>query len=197
MNPNLEFLTFLGGAWEYPNTMNVPSFSRFRSDTPAPFPSGEKVSYSEIQKSGLQEHYIRIIHKLIAQGEVTKAQVDGWLRRAASGDRAEGRKVRDELEATQPAPVAAATSTSGGTGAATPRGGGATGTRRGRAEKLLTLVSKGNHKEAVKTAKTYDLSPTKVAQTALRPGQSAEAHTVRAPTKVASKLITTGYWATQ
>ena len=184
--------------------MNVPSFSRFRSGTPAPFSSGESVSYSELQKSGLQEHYIRILHKLITKGEVTKAQVDRWLQRAASKDRTEGRRVRDELEATQPAPAvpaasSAASSSAGGTRVArtAARGSGATGTRRGRAEKLLTLVSKGNHKEAVKAARTYDLSPTQVAQTALRPGQSAEAHTVKAPTKVASKLITTGYWATQ
>ena len=183
--------------------MNVPSFSRFRSGTPAPFPSGESVSYNEVQKSGLQEHYIRIIHRLVTKGEVDKAQVDRWLKRAASQDRAEGRKVRDELEATQPVPIASAapssassTSTSGSTARTTARGA-FTGAKRGRAEKLLTLVSKGNHKEAVKAARTYDLSPTQVSQAALRPGQSAEAHTVKAPTKVASKLITTGYWATQ
>ena len=107
--------------------------------------------------------------------------------------------MRDELEATQPAPVmaAAALTPSGARAARTTPRGSATGTRRGRAEKLLTLVSKGNHKEAVKAAKMYDLSPTQVAETALRPGQSAEAHVVKAPTKVASKLITTGYWATQ
>ncbi len=186
--------------------MNVPSFSRFRSGTPAPFPSGESVSYSEVQKSGLQEHYIRIIHKLVTKGEVDKAQVNRWLKRAASEDRAESRKVRDELEATQPAPVvsaapssASSTSPSGGarTTRATTRGSTFTGAKRGRAEKLLTLVSKGNHKEAVKAAQTYALSPTQVSQAALRPGQSAEAHTVKAPSKVASKLITTGYWATQ
>ena len=184
--------------------MNVPSFSRFRSGTPAPFPSGESVSYNEVQKSGLQEHYIRIIHKLVTKGEVDKAQVNRWLKRAASEDRAESRKVRDELEATQPAPAApsSASSTSAAFGSArttraTTRGSTFTGAKRGRAEKLLTLVSKGNHKEAVKAAQTYQLSPTQVSQTALRPGQSAEAHTVKAPTKVASKLITTGYWATQ
>ena len=163
------------------------------------------MSYNEVQKSGLQEHYIRIIHKLITKGEVNKAQVDRWLKRAASQDRAESRKVRDELEATQPAPVASSApssassaSTSGGARTArTAVRGTFTGAKRGRAEKLLTLVSKGNHKEAVKAARTYDLSPTQVSQAALRPGQSAEAHTVKAPTKVASKLITTGYWATQ
>ncbi len=163
--------------------MNVPSFSRFRSGTPAPFASGEQVTYSELQKSGLQEHYIRIIHKLISKGEVTKKQVNQWLGQAASKDRAVGRKVRDELEATQPAPATPSTPSPFKSGAAK---AAPSAKKRNRAEKLLTLVSKGNHKEAVKAAQTYDLAPTQVSQTALRPGQSAEAHVVKAPTKVAS-----------
>ncbi len=182
--------------------MNMPSFSRFRSGTALSYPSGQSVTYSEMEKSGLQEHYIRILHKLISKGEVDKAQVNTWLSRAASKDRAEGRKVRDELEATQPAPAipTPAAKAPGTLRSGQNRSGArstATGTKRGRAEKLLTLVSKGNHKEAVKAARTYDLSPTQVAEAALRPGQSTEAHVVKAPTKVASKLITTGYWATQ
>ena len=170
--------------------MNVPSFSRFRSGTPAPFESGGQVTYSELQKSGLQEHYIRIIHKLITKGEVNKKQVTKWLGQAASKDRAVGRKVRDELEATQPAALTTPSPFKSGAAKAAP-------SKRRGAEKLLTLVSKGNHKEALKAAQSYDLSPAPVAETALRPGQSAEAHIVKAPTNVASKLITTGYWATQ
>ena len=183
--------------------MTASSFSRFRSGTPAKFASGEQISYSELYKSGLQEHYLRIIYKLVTEDKVSKAQVQRWLERAASKDRAEGRKVRVELEATQPASVAAPTSTSSSTAlrAGSGRSGNAQSAsatkKRGRSEKLLTLVSKGNHKEALKAAKSYDLSPTQVAQAALRPGQSAEAHTVQAPTSVASKLITTGYWATR
>ena len=149
------------------------------------------MSYSELRKSNLQEHYLRIIYKLITEGEVKKAQVQRWLERAASEDRADVRKVRAELEATQPAPAATPEISK-------PKTTSTENTKkRGRSEKLLTLVSKGNHKEALKAAQSYDLSPTQVAQTALRPGQSAEAHTVKAPSKVASKLITTGYWATR
>ena len=182
--------------------MTAPSFSRFRSGTPAKFASGEQISYSELHKSGLQEHYLRIIYKLVTEDKVSKAQVQRWLERAASKDRTDSRKVRTELEATQPASVAAPTSTpSKATATGSSRSGSSRSApatkKRGRSEKLLTLVSKGNHKEALKAAKNYDLSPTQVAQAALRPGQSAEAHTVQAPTSVASKLITTGYWATR
>ena len=169
---------------------NVPSFSRFRSGTPVRFPSGEQMTYSKLKESGLQEHYIRIVYGLITKEEVKKAQVERWLTQAASKDRAVGRQVRVELEARQPKPVIPAQPTSKLTDKVSL-------TRKRKSEKLLTLVSKGNHKEALKAAHDYNLSPIQIAEAALRPGQSADAHTVQAAPSVASKLITTGYWATQ
>lgn len=165
--------------------MATPNFSQFRSGTPIILSSGEAVSYSELREGGLQEFYVRIVHQLAFQGEVTRSQVDDWLRRAAAKDRHTARAVRAELEALQSTPVAAQT-----TLAEPVR-------KRKQLEKTFTLVSRGDHKQALRTAESYGLKPTPVPTAALRPGQSADAHTVRASSGIASKLITTGQWKTE
>ncbi|CAA9227890.1 MAG: hypothetical protein AVDCRST_MAG93-757 [uncultured Chloroflexia bacterium] len=148
-------------------------------------PSGEAVSYSELRGAGLQEFYIRIVHQSALRGKVTRSQVDDWLGRAASRDRHTARAVRAELEALQPTPVAA------------PSPPAEPVRKRQQREKTFTLVSSGDHKQAIRTAERYGLRPTPVPTAALRPGQSPDAHTVRAQSGVASKLITTGQWKTE
>ena len=165
--------------------MATPNFSQFRSGTPVTLPSGKAVSYSELRGAGLQEFYIRIVHQLALKGEMTRSQVDDWLRRAAAKDRHTARAVRAELEARQPTPIAVPS-----TGAEPVR-------KQKQNERTFTLVSSGDHKQAIRTAERYGLRPAPVPTAALRPGQSPDAHTVRATSGIASKLITTGQWKTQ
>lgn len=175
-----------------PTPTASPNFSQFRSGTPVVLPSGERVLYRDLQGSGLQDFYIRIIHELVRTGEVTKQQVNDWRTRAGSKDRRVAQAVRAELEARRPPPTAPAPvqAPSPRTGVKKARGG------RTETEKLFSLVSSGDHKQAVKLAQSYGLTPTLIPETALRPGQSADAHTVRAPESAASKLITSGQWKT-
>lgn len=165
--------------------MATPNFSQFRSGTPVTLPSGETVSYGELRDAGLQEYYVRIIHELAIRGEVTRHQVDSWLKRAVSKDRHTARMVRAELEALHPTPTPAPT-----TSAEPIR-------KRQQSEKIFTLVSRGDHKQALRVAERYGLRPTPVAPPKLRPGQSPDAHTVRATSGIASKLIITGQWKTE
>ena len=169
-------------------TSSTPSFSQFRSGKPVVLPSGERVFYRELQGCGLQEFYIRIIHELARRAEVTKQQINDWRTRAGSQDRQAAQAVRAELEARRPLPAGPVQEV------AQPISKG--GQKRAKAEKVFSLVSRGDHKQAVKLARSCGLSPAPVPEAALRPGQSAEAHTVRAPEKVASKLITSGQWKT-
>ena len=162
----------------------TPNFSRFRLGTPVTLPSGKTVTYQELSATGLPDHYIRRLFKGAVQGKVTRQQVDDWLKRAGSSDRRTVQKVKSELEALEP-PLPAPPKTA-------PKGV----RRRKPSEKLITLVSKGNHKQAVKVAESYGLTPVRIAEANLRPGQSAEAHTVQATSLIAGKLITTGSWAT-
>ena len=164
--------------------MTAPNFSKFRLGTPVTLPSGDTVSYRELHDAGLPEHYIRRLYKAAARAKVTRDQVDDWLKRAVSQDRRMVQKVKSELEALEPPPPAPAKTAPVGV------------RRRKPSEKLVTLVSKGNHKQAVKVAESYGLTPVRINPTNLRPGQSAEAHTVQAVSPVAGKLITTGSWAT-
>lgn len=170
-------------------TSSTPNFSQFRSGTPVVLPSGERVWYRELQGCGLPEFYIRIIHELARRAEVTKQQVDDWRTRAGSQDRRVAQAVRAELEARRPLPATPTQEV------AQPVSKG--GQKRAKAEKVFSLVSRGDHKQAVKLARSYGLSPTAVPEAALRPGQSADAHIVRAPERVASKLITSGQWKTE
>lgn len=75
------------------------------------------------------------------------------------------RAVRTELEGLQPESALSARAS-------------IEDTRRGtvKAEKVFALVSRVDHKQALKAAKGYGLSPVPVAPTALRPGQSPDAH---------------------
>lgn len=175
--------------------MTSPNFSQFRSGTPVILPSGERVSYKDLQGSGLQEYYIRIIHELARGAEVTKQQVNDWRTRAGSQDRRVAQAVRAELEARRPLPATPVQEVAERTVVKT----GIKKARRGqtKAEKVFSLVSRGDHKQAVKLARGYGLTPVAVSEAALRPGQSADAHTVRAPESVASKLITSGQWKTE
>ncbi len=167
-----------------------PSFSQFRSSTPLNLATGGQVSYAELKQSGLQEHYLRIVHDLASRGKLSREQLDSVIERAASSDRRKQQAVRAELEAlrSQPAKVAAPpppkpTVRSGQNG-------------RREAEKMFELLSSGDHKQAVKLAQSYGLHPIRVPEKALRPGQSPEAHTARAVSAIASKLITSGWWKT-
>lgn len=164
------------------------SFSQFRTGTPLPLASGGQISYSELKKSGLQDFYIRIVHDLAGSGKLTREQVSGLTSRAASSDRRKQQEARSELEAMRPAPALVAP----------PPPARPSGTRAAprRAERVFVLVSSGDHKQAVRLAEAYGLRPVRVPEASLRPGQSPDAHTVRATEAVASKLITSGGWKT-
>lgn len=145
----------------------------------------EQLSYRELREAGLQEYYIRVIHELAARKKITRRQVDDWLKRAASQDRHIARAARSEIESLKAKPTAPDTA------------GAAPIAKRPKTEKMVTLVSRGDHKQAVRTARSFGLQPIPVALAALRPGQSPDAHTVQATTSVASRLITTGQWKTE
>lgn len=163
------------------------NFSQFRSGTPLELLSGGRVSYAELKQSGLQEHYLRIVHDLADRGKLTREQIDALKTRSASRDRREQQAVRTELEALRTPPARAVTPPP-------PKPNARVG--RTKAEKVFELVSSGDHKQALKLAQSYGLHPVRVPAQALRPGQSSEAHTVRALEAVASKLITSGWWKT-
>ena len=65
---------------------------------------------------------------------------------------------------------------------------------RSRAERVVTLLSRGDHRQAVRDARAMKLTPVQVPAYTLKPGQSPEAHTVQAPERLAAKLITSGNW---
>ncbi len=167
-----------------------PNFSQFRSGTPLNLSEGGQVSYAELKKSGLQEHYLRIVHDLAGRDKLTRAQIGSLTARAASSNRREQQAVRAELEALRTPPAKVATPPPPKPNARTGHSG------RRKTEKVFELVSSGDHKQAVKLAQSYGLHPVQILEQALRPGQSPEAHTVRALGAVASKLITSGWWKT-
>ena len=164
-----------------------PNFSQFRSGTPLNPAGGGQVFYAELKKSGLQEHYLRIVHDLVGRGKLSREQLDAVIERAASSDRRKQQAVRAELEALRPPPAKVATPPP-------PKPNARAG--RTKTEKVFGLVSSGDHKQAVKLAQSYGLHPVRVPEQELRPGQSPEAHMVRATEAVASKLITSGQWKT-
>lgn len=163
------------------------NFSQFRSGAPLELLSGGRVFYAELKQSGLQEHYLRIVHDLVDRGKLTRKQIDAFIAQAASSDRRKQQAVRAELEAlrTPPAKVVAPPP---------PKPNARTG--RTKTERVFELVSSGDHKQALKLAQSYGLRPIQIPTSALRPGQSPDAHTVRALEAVASKLITSGQWKT-
>ncbi len=167
-----------------------PNFSQFRLGTPLNLPSGGQVSYTELKESGLQEHYLRIVHDLAGRDKLSREQISSFITRAASSDRREQQAVRNELESLRTPPAKVVTLPPP---KPTTRGGQ---NSRRKAEKMFELVSSGDHKQAVKLAQSYGLRPVSVPEQALRPGQSPEAHRVRALGAVASKLITSGLWKT-
>lgn len=167
--------------------MTPVSFVQFRTGTPISLPEGKKLTYAEFKPTKLQDFYLRIVHDLAVQGNLTREQVDTWLKRLAK-DAASGRAVRSELEAKRAASVGQALLPARTSASATPA------KRRTRPEKVLLLTSRGDHKRAVVVAREYGLHPLPVPPQELRPGQSPDAHTVRAVEAVASKLITTGNW---
>ena len=164
------------------------SFSQFRTGTPLPLAAGGQVSYTELKKSGLPDFYIRIVHELALGGKLTREQVSSIVSRAASPDRRKQQEARNELEALRPAPALVAPPPPARPSGARPA--------PKRAEKGFELVSSGDHKQAVRLAEAYGLRPVQVPERSLRPGQSPDAHTVRALEAVASKLITSGSWKT-
>ena len=162
------------------------NFSQFRLGTPLELSSGGRVSYTELRQSGLQEHYLRIVHDLASRGKLTRQQIDAVIAQAASSDRRKQQAVRAELEALRPQPARTPTPPPPKPGAR----------RSTKPEKVFELVSSGDHKQALKLAQSYGLRPNRVPEKSLRPGQSPDAHTVRATEAVASKLITSGWWKT-
>lgn len=164
--------------------MTRPNFSQFRTGTAITLPADKQVSYSELKQVGLQDFYIRVIHELAVQGKLERPQISDWIRRLSSHDRLAEQAVRAELEAHRSASVGLA------------RLDLKQVTKRARTERVFLLVSRGDHKQAVKAAQGYGLHPLPVAASSLRPGQSSDAHTVRVAESIASKLITSGHWKT-
>ena len=163
-----------------------PNFSQFRSGTPLTLADGGQVAYTDLRQSGLQEHYIRIVHDLAGRGKLTREQIESFITRSASSDRRKQQTVKAELEALRPQPARTPTPPPPKPGAR----------RSTKPEKVFELVSSGDHKQALKLAQSYGLRPNRVPEKSLRPGQSPDAHTVRATEAVASKLITSGWWKT-
>jgi hypothetical protein len=161
-----------------------PTFSQFRTGTAVSLPADKQVSYAELKQAGLQDYYIRVIHELATQGKLERPRVDHWLRQLSAHDRFDEQAVRAELEGQRSAPV--------GLTRSAPR----QAPKRARTEPVHLLMSRGDHKQAVKKAQSYGLRPLPVPPNNLRPGQSPDAHTVQAPESVASKLITSGHWKT-
>ncbi len=164
---------------------------QFRMGAAVKLADEKQFTYAEFRKVGLQDFYLRIAHDLAIQGKLSRPQVDDWLRRLSSKDAAAGRSVRSDLEAARTASLgqvpAAKTHTAAKSSSAPVK-------RRERPEKVIELTSRGDHKRAVIVAREYGLHPLPVPPQALKPGQSSDAHTVRAVEAVASKLITTGNW---
>ena len=166
--------------------LSSPNFSQFRSGTPLTLADGGQVAYTDLRQSGLQEHYVRIVHELAGRGKLTREQIESFVTRSASSDRRKQQAVRSELEALRTPPARTPTPPPPKPGAR----------RSTKPEKVFELVSSGDHKQAVKLAQSYGLRPVQIPASALRPGQSSDAHTVRATSAVASKLITSGGWKT-
>jgi hypothetical protein len=162
----------------------TPTFSQFRTGMVIPLPADKQMSYAELKQVGLQDYYIRIIHELASQGKLARPQVDHWLRQLSARDRFAEQAVRAELEGHRSASVGLT------------RSAPQQSPKRTRTEPVHLLMSRGNHKQAVKTAQSYGLHPLPVPPNSLLPGQSPDAHTVRAAESVASKLITSGHWKT-
>lgn len=162
----------------------TPTFSQFRTGIAIPLPADKQVSYAELKQVGLQDYYIRIIHELASQGKLERPQVDHWLRQLSVHDRFAEQAVRAELEGHRSASVGLT------------RSAPQQAPKRTRTEAVYLLMSRGDHKQAVKTAQSYGLHPLPVPLNSLLPGQSPDAHTVRAAESVASKLITSGHWKT-
>ena len=167
-------------------TNDSPNFSQFRSGTPLLLLGGGQVAYTELSKSGLADHYLRIVHDLAGHGKLTREQIESLVTRSASSDRRKQQAVKAELEALRPSPTRTSTPPPPKPGAR----------RSAKPEKVFELVSSGDHKQALKLAQSYGLRPIRVPEKSLRPGQSADAHTVRATSAVAGKLITSGWWKT-
>ncbi len=138
--------------------MTHPSFSQFRIGTAIALPADKQVSYSELKQAGLQDFYIRVIHELAIQGKLERPQISDWIRRLSSHDRLAEQAVRAELERHRSASVGLARSDS------------KLVTKRARIERVFLLVSRGDHKQAVKAAQGYGLHPIPVVASSLRPG---------------------------
>ena len=176
--------------------MTTPNYSNFRAGTSVALPDGKPLTYAELKQTELQDYYLRVIHEQAAQGKLTRPQLDSWLKRLSSKDRSGAPAVRAELELLRSAALgsvspSASTSSPSRTSLSKP-----TATKRARTEQVVSLVSRGDHKRALSTAQGYGLLPTPVPEQTLKPGQSPDAHTVRAVESVASKLIVTGDWKT-
>lgn len=181
--------------------MTTPSFTLFRSGTPISLTEGKQLNYAELKKTGLPDFYLRIIHEQAVQGKLTRAQLEGWIKRLSAKDRSGAGAVEAELEALRAAAVGVGSPSADlpSTGRpSTSRSGTSTPApnKRARPERVISLVSRGDHKRALTTARDYGLHPMPVPQPALKPGQSPDAHTVQAVEGVASKLIVTGNWKT-
>lgn len=163
--------------------MAFPSFTQFRRGTPLELAGGVRLTYDELTKLGLQDFYIRIIHEGLNRGDVPPSQLQSWLRALRSNDRALKRAVQAEIGALRVVPVAGVTSAGQGPART-----------RSRAERVVTLLSRGDHRQAVRDALAMRLTPVQVPAHTLRPGQAPEAHTVQAPERLAAKLITSGNW---
>ncbi len=107
---------------------------------------------------GLQDFYIRVIHELAIQGKLERPQISDWIRRLSSHDRLAEQAVRAELERHRSASVGLA------------RPDSKLVTKRARIERVFLLVSRGDHKQAVKAAQGYGLHPIPVVASSLRPG---------------------------
>lgn len=176
--------------------MAQPGFSQFRAGAPLTLEGGGELRYEALKASTLQDHYIRILHTLASEQALNLAEIQSYLKRAASKEPGVAYAVRQEIEARRPHKPELV-----GVAAASRSAGTASSARRRTAEankaarvKRFKLVSSGNHKEALRLAQGYSLTPQPIPTAMLRPGQSPEAHTLEADERTASKLITTGYW---
>lgn len=185
------------------------SFRAFRDGQPLLLSDGASVTYERLRSAGLADYYARIVFEQARRGKLTGEQLDEWLE--AAKDPKQLVKLKNRMRSLAPARIGGNMNTlgaeDGAKGAKGGKGGkggaraGTGGGRRGRGragarEKRFTLVSRGDHGRAVTLAQAEELAPEPLAPGDAHEGVSPEALKVEAPEKVASRLITTGYWMT-
>lgn len=173
--------------------MARPSYFAFRDGEPLELDGGGTLTHSELADAGLAEHYLRIAHALATGGQLDRATVDDWLERLR--DPKGAARLKTELRGRAPTPLAPRGTASASETGATGSGKGSAKRGRGRG-RSYTLISRADHKRAAKIAREEELTPVPASSTAKAGAAADDAWVVTAPKKLASRLISSGFWTT-